>query len=218
MTKWGRMLRFHKQAEGCGQELGKAARIVVLPAAFNPPTIAHQAIAARAAEEADRVLLLMPEQMPHKRFDGASYEQRIAMLSRLAEEGPYTVCSTSAGLFVDIAAACHTAYPEAQIAIACGRDAAERAMLWRYENSDTLSRLFDLAELWVFARQGQVATPTPWKNRIRHFDMDEALQAVAATAIRERLRRGEDWKDWVPAAIHTMVAEIYAEFGDRNRD
>lgn len=202
------MLRFFGEAGD-----PRAKQVVALPAAFNPPTIAHLSMARIAAGEADEVLLVLPERMPHKPFEGASYEQRLRMLAGLAAEDRYRVCSVTGGLFGEIAGACREAFPEAEIAIACGRDAAERAIGWRYAEASALDTLFGIAELWVFARQGQVEAPERWRHRVRTFAFDEDLQRVSATEVRRGIASGEAWRHLVPEAIHALVEEIY-EPGD----
>ena len=46
-----------------------ARRVALLPAAWNPPTLAHLAIAQAALDFADEVLLVLPRVLPHKRFE-----------------------------------------------------------------------------------------------------------------------------------------------------
>jgi nicotinic acid mononucleotide adenylyltransferase len=185
-------------------------RVVVLPAAYNPPTIAHFAMAERLAKDADEVLFLLPEQMPHKQFEDASHEERLHMLAEIAQGDCYRVCSAADGLFVNIASACRSCYPEAEIAIACGRDAAERVLAWDYADPSTVETLFALAELWVFARQGSWNPPGQWKHRVKTLPFPDDLQQVSATEVRERIAAGQAWQHLVPSAIHALVERIYA--------
>ena len=63
---------------------GRARSVAVLAGAFNPPTAAHLALARAALDVTDEVLLAIPRSFPHKQFEGATLDQRISMLARLA--------------------------------------------------------------------------------------------------------------------------------------
>ncbi len=167
-------------------------------------------MATQLAEWADEVLLVMPEQLPHKRFDGASFAQRLQMLMGIAEGDQFRVCSASRGLFLEIASQCRETYPNADIAIACGRDAAERALSWPYEDASAIDALFALAELWVFARHGCMDAPVRWQQKVKAIAFGEDLQEVSATEVRRRIACGEAWQHLVPVSIHPLVQGIYA--------
>jgi cytidyltransferase-like protein len=63
---------------------GAPSSVAILAGAFNPPTAAHLALADTALSVVDEVLLAIPQSFPHKTFEGASLEQRLAMMERLA--------------------------------------------------------------------------------------------------------------------------------------
>ncbi len=204
------MLCFHGEPpQTCAGQGQAPLRVVALPGSFNPPTVAHLAMAERAAQVADEVLLVIPEHLPHKSFDGASFDQRIRMLLEIAAPRRFRVCSTPAGLYVDIALSCRERFPNAKLAIACGRDAAERTLGWTYPHPDVLLTLFSLAELWVFAREGQLEPPSQWKEAIRMLDFDESLQSISATEVRRRILSGEEWTSLVPKPVHGAISDIY---------
>ena len=103
------MLRFW---EGSPVEQGKVG---VLPGAFNPPTVAHEALAAAARAQFDlaQVVFLLPESLPHKSYEGAPFEDRIAMLIAVAaKETAYAAASSEKGLFVEIARQVRERYGE----------------------------------------------------------------------------------------------------------
>src|ERR1700704_422903 len=55
---------------------GQPARLGILPAAFNPPTRAHLALAQSALATVDEVLFVLPRAFPHKPYEDATFDQR----------------------------------------------------------------------------------------------------------------------------------------------
>ena len=77
----------------------------------------------------DEVLLAIPRSFPHKQFDGATLDQRIEMIERIAAARPNLSAGVAdGGLFVEIAREAREHYPGAEICLLCGRDAAERIL------------------------------------------------------------------------------------------
>jgi nicotinate-nucleotide adenylyltransferase len=181
----------------------------VLAGTYNPPTYAHLALAREAAARADEVLLVLPESLPHKQFDGVGLAQRLHLLHTLAADEGFSVGSTAGGLYLEMAEACAAAFPHAEIALVCGRDAAERILGWDYAEQGVLERLFALATLWVFARQGTITPPEPYASAIQCFPFEDELQALSATEVRRRIAAGEDWRHWVPISLHADVERLY---------
>src|SRR5947207_1929787 len=105
-------------------------RIGVLPGAFNPLTSAHLALVDAARTAVDEVICVVPRSYPHKELHGATWEQRVEMLSRA--NGRYRVQPCAGGLFVDIARELLRDLPDAELHFICGRDAAERILHWDY--------------------------------------------------------------------------------------
>lgn len=188
---------------------GDPRTLAVIPGAYNPPTIAHAALAIRAAEMAEEVLLLLPEALPHKDFSGANFEARLGMLRRAVDHERVSVGSSPDGLFLDIAIACAARFPHSEISIVCGRDAAERILNWHYPEEGALERLFSLATLWVYDRQGALSVPGAFRDSIRSVHFDEDLQRLSATEVRRRIAAGEEWRDLVPEPIRPDVERIY---------
>lgn len=181
----------------------------MFPGAFDPPTVAHLAMASRAAEHADEVILLVAESMPHKAFEGVGFESRIGMLSDAASHPRLSVASSPQGLYLDIAESCRAVHAEAEIALVCGTDAAQRILSWPYENAGTLDRLFGLAELWVFSRLGEFRAPDVWRNRVRAMSLDDRLQVLSSSEVRRRIAAGDAWRHLVPEEIHDAVERWY---------
>lgn len=193
--------------------IGDPKTLAVIPGAYNPPTIAHAALAIHAAGMADEVLLLLPEELPHKDFEGADFAARLNMLRRAVDHERVSVGTSRGGLFLEIATACAARFPEAEISLVCGRDAAERILHWPYSKEGALESLFSLAKLWVYDRQGAFTVPEAFREAIVPFQFEERLQRLSATEIRRRIAAGEDWRELVPPPIHGDVERIYA----RNR-
>ena len=198
-------LEFFRRAAGAPHVLG------VLPAAFNPPTRAHLALASAALGIVDEVLLVLPREFPHKTYVEASFDQRRDMLlAATAGEAHYSVAASDRGLFVEIAGECREAYGEdVRLMFTCGRDAAERIIGWDYGEPDAFLRMLERFELLVAPRLGDLCFPAKMQERIQLLAVPDDLSAVSATAVRERVRRGEPWEDLVPPAIISMVRRIY---------
>jgi nicotinate (nicotinamide) nucleotide adenylyltransferase len=198
-------LEFFRRAQGRPRLLG------VLPAAFNPPTRAHLALARAALATVDEVLFVLPRQFPHKPYEGASLDQRLAMLlAATAGESRYSIAASERGLFVDIAEECREAYGrEIRLLFICGRDAAERIVGWDYGEPGAFERMIDRFELLVAARDGAYQPPVGIVGRLHLLEVPEDISFISATEVRERLGRGEPWEYLVPAEIVPMVRQIY---------
>src|SRR3954447_25714353 len=103
-------------------------RLGVFPGSFNPVTVAHLALAAAALNIVDEVVFVLPRQFPHKTYSGASFEQRMELLSlALAAHPRFSAAVSENGLFVEIADECRECFgADVRLSFLCGRDAAER--------------------------------------------------------------------------------------------
>ena len=198
------MIEFFRRAGGSPKRLG------ILSGTFNPPTRAHLALARAALAEADEVLFVLPRAFPHKAYEGAPFEQRIAMLrAALVDEPRFSIAATDRGLFIEIAEACRAPYPESDLLFLCGRDAAERIVNWDYGEAGAFAAMLDLFEMLVAARSGDYVPPAEYAGRIRTLPLETDYDEVSATAVRERMARREAWEHLVPAAIVPAVRRIY---------
>jgi nicotinate (nicotinamide) nucleotide adenylyltransferase len=197
------MLRFWKSSEPPGRRVG------ILPAAFNPVTVAHleMARAARQQYGLDEVLFLLPLLFPHKQYTGASLEQRIEMLREaLAAEPRFSIGSTDRGLFLEIARECRPVYgPEAELFFLCGRDAAERIAGWDYSGEIPFGEQLQQYQLLVAPRQGPYAPPPEWADRIHPLELPEELAAVSSSAVREAIAAGEAWERLAPEGAARVI-------------
>ncbi|MCU1273875.1 MAG: cytidylyltransferase [Bryobacterales bacterium] len=198
-------LEFHRRAGGPSRRLG------VLPAAFNPPTRAHLALARAALDSVDEVLFVLPHEFPHKLYADATFDQRLEMLLAATSDEPrYSIAASDRGLFVDIADECRDAYgPETALLFICGRDAAERIVGWDYGEADAFVRMLDRFQLLVAPRGGHYDPPPEIRDRAYALDLPEDISSISATDVRERIRRGEPWEHLVPSGIVAQARRIY---------
>lgn len=186
-------------------------RLGVFPGSYNPPTRAHLALAQAALAHVDEVVFVIPRVFPHKSFDGATFEQRAAMIARLAEtDERFSAAATEGGLFLEIARECSDAYEGApRLSFLCGRDAAERIVNWDYGHPEAVPKMLDAFELLVASRGGTYAAPEAIAPKVHGLALNEDYSEVSATEVRERIRAGRDWAHLVPEAIVAVAARIY---------
>lgn len=161
----------------------------------------------------DEVLFVLPRAFPHKEYEGAGFEDRLKMLLTCTSGQPrYSVASVDGGLFVDIARESGKAYPPGtQIAVLCGRDAAERIVNWDYGYPGAVAGMLEEFEVLVASRGGEFTPPPAWQHRMRALPIGPGLEEVSATEVRERIARGEAWEHLVPESIAQVVRETYRD-------
>jgi nicotinate-nucleotide adenylyltransferase len=184
-------------------------RLGIFPGAFNPVTVAHVALAQAALAHVDEVVFVLPRVFPHKDYAGASFDDRLAMLDAALDDPAFSIATTDAGLFVDIASECRAEYGDGVgIALLCGRDAAERIAGWDYGRPDAFAEMLRGFDLLVAARDGQYDPPAEFAPAIRRLN-PAGTESVSATDVRERANRGEAWEHLVPAAARALARRIY---------
>jgi len=187
-------------------------RLAVLAGSFNPPTRAHLALGAAALGKADEVLFALPQSLPHKTYEGVDAAARGEMLVQALVGHPrFSAAVTEGGLFIEIARECRPEYPGVEeIAMLCGRDAAERIVSWEYGEDDSIERQLAEYSLLVAARQGVYWPPERLRGRIQAISMPEEFDWHSSTAVRERIGAGENWRELVPPSIHALVERYYS--------
>lgn len=183
----------------------------MLPGAFNPPTVAHLALAGAALERVDEVVFVLPSAFPHKSYVGARLDERAAMLrAAVAKEPAFSIAVAEGGLFRAIAREFRDIYgPEARLSFLCGRDAAERILEWDYRGETTPVEMLHEFDLLVASRRGHLEAPLHLRHAIDPIYLPDNLDLVSSTDVRERIARGQPWEHLVPEEARKIAARIY---------
>jgi nicotinate-nucleotide adenylyltransferase len=190
--------------------IGQPSRLGVFPGSFNPPTVAHLALARAALQHVDQVVFVLPRVFPHKNYRGATFDQRLELLRlATADESAFAVATSDGGLFLEIARECRDAYgSEIPLSFLCGRDAAERIVGWDYGRPDAAAEMLREFDLLVAARDGSYEPPAAHSHAVRAIDVYDC-DAISSSGVRDRIARGAPWKHLVPESIRSTVACIY---------
>jgi cytidyltransferase-like protein len=175
-----------------------------MPGTFNPPTRAHVALAEAALAVVDEVVFVLPKAFPHKSFDGATAEQRAEMLRLIAAPRPaFGAAFAAGGLYIDIGREAREEYPEAEIHLICGRDAAERIVSWDYGRPGVVEQMLSEFRLLVAPRAGIYCPPAHLAHAVRNLETGD-YDACSSTRVR-----CETAVELVPDEIAEMVKLIY---------
>jgi nicotinate-nucleotide adenylyltransferase len=189
----------------------RPGRLGVLAGGFNPPTVAHVALADASRAHVDELLYVVPRAFPHKEYFGATLEQRIEMLGSLELSIPRSIATTEKGLLIDIARECRAELgADRRLFFLCGRDAAERVLTWDYGRTGVVEEMLNEFELLVASRSGEFVAPAEFDKRIHSLVMPAQYDQISSTEVRERISRGEPWEHLVPENIVEKVREIYS--------
>jgi nicotinamide-nucleotide adenylyltransferase len=213
-----------------------AFRVAVLDSSFNPPTLAHSALAllpAAASPTEARLLLLSVRNADKTPLPGdASPVQRVEMMVRLAHEVNAAVGLLDAPAFVHKAELLRAVLPAgAQLAFIQGIDTLERFLTPRYYG-DGSTLAMHAALQYFFAADGnnsriicaqRVVEPVnPSKesaileaaqewvkaDRIDVVDIDDELQTFSSTSVREKIRaRDGSWRQMIPNCIAEYIED-----------
>jgi nicotinate-nucleotide adenylyltransferase len=188
-------------------------RLGILGGTFDPIHVGHVTLAreAQACAHLDRLLLVPARIPPHKHAASASAEDRLEMC-RLATADLDGVEVTDLELLrdgpsytVDTLEALHEEWPDAELLLVLGWDAARLLPAWRHPR-----RVLELARLVLFRRPG-VPGPTPEDLAEAGIDSTRAeicrlaTPEVDATEIRRRAAAGESLEDMVPPAVNAYI-------------
>lgn len=222
-------------AQPADDAAGSAGPLGILGGTFDPVHAAHLRLARLALEalRLARVLWIPTGQPGYRNAPVASAADRLAML-RLALSGePRFVIDArelrtgASGYTVDTLAALRAELgAQRPLVLLMGDDQFAKLETWhRWKD------LFELAHISVFARPGGSIAPGraseaelvaraegaegSWRERpagaVIRVDMPPL--DISATALRERIDRGEDVSTWVPAAVIDYIARhrLYRE-------
>ncbi len=190
-------------------KLAAQERLGILPAAFNPPTVAHVALADAAQERfaLEQVAFVLPRTLPHKTLDRCGFERRLEWIRLLAEgDGARLAAVSERGLIGEIVQEFRGQVRQSvAIYVIGGRDAAERFVSWDYGGAPSFDEQLRHFQLLVGSREGSYAPAPRHAGRIHPFAIAPDYDAVSATAVRERREWGA-----VPAAIRDSVRKALA--------
>lgn len=185
----------------------------MLPAAFDPPTIAHLAL-AEAAQQAfalAQVVLVLPHALPHKKVGKPGIEDRLQWLSELARGRPErAVASCPTGLIIDVVRAFREELgTRCKIFVIAGRDAAERYATWDYGDRQPFAEQLRHYKLLVASRRGPYAVDPDFADRITPFEIARRHDETSSSKVREAIRCGKPWHHMVPPEIRDAVGTAY---------
>lgn len=202
--------------------------VAILPGAFNPPTLAHLELARAARDRGfDAVLFSVGTRTIDKENAlGLSVAERLDVLSRLCRHEPRLgVVVQNRGLYVEQAEAIGALLgPDCEITFVVGMDKVPQIFDPRYYDDveRSLSALFAGARLLVAARGAldrdaldrwlEAAHARPHAARLDWLELDPRWRDVSATAVRERLARGEIPVEDLPPVVAEFVRARHAAF------
>ncbi|KAF8492601.1 Nucleotidylyl transferase [Russula emetica] len=210
--------------------------VTVLDSSFNPPTLAHRALALLpvASSPTDARLLLLSVRNADKvpRPGDASPVQRVEMMVRLAHEVNAAVGLVDAPAFVHKAEILRAALPAGvQLTFVQGIDTLERFLAPRYYGDGSITamhaalrRFFaadgDNSRIICTRRVVELANPQgesaileaarEWveANRINIVDIDNELQTFSSSEVRAKVRaKDSSWRQMVPDGIAEYIEE-----------
>jgi nicotinic acid mononucleotide adenylyltransferase len=196
--------------------------IALLAGSFDPPTVAHVALAAawRAETRGDVVLVYADHTLPKEPgaeeplLDDAA---RLEALRRLADvHAGFHVARTSHGLIVDQAEAARGRWPGAPITVLMGSDKARQLFEpgWYADRDEALDRLFAAADVRYAERAGDegrvasiVAEPANarFRGHLAAMSVPGEIAAVASSEVRRRIRAGVPVAELVPPEVIPLL-------------
>jgi nicotinamide-nucleotide adenylyltransferase len=188
-----------------------AKRAIVLPSAFNPPTLAHQHLLQAAAlfegdgraPHRDAIALLTTRNVD-KGVHGASLADRIGMLLALLEEAPgIAVVASNQARIIDQAEALTRSLGLEELTFVVGIDTLERLFAPRYytDMERELAPFFERHTVLAANRGGVSARDVerwisdnagPFAGRVSALEIDAFPASMSSSQVREALADGDD--------------------------
>lgn len=193
--------------------LTQGPRVGLFGGSFDPPHLAHRALAdcALAELKLDK-LLWIPAGQPWQKAGRqlAPAEQRCAMVQLMMDGEPRfelddcELRRSGASYTVETLRERAVSHPGEQLFLIIGQDQYARLNTWR-DWPEILQR----ATLAVAARAGEAIKASPELQATPHRMLPLALPAMAhsATAVRQQLMRGEDIRPMVGNAVAGYIAQ-----------
>ncbi len=210
-------------------------RWVVLPSAFNPPTLAHLRLLelARAAAGAEWGAALLTTRNVDKGVEGAPLAERVGMLLAARASRPaLAVLAANRARIADQAEALAAAFPDAAFDFALGHDTLTRLFEARYYEGGAagmaraLERFFARHRVVAANRGGAgaaevadwaAANAGPFADRILVAALDERHARISSSAVRARLAAGGDARADLPDEVAERIRArgLYAPDGGK---
>lgn len=174
---------------------------------FDPPHIGHLLVAEALREQfaLDRVLWMVAASPPHKQGQVQTpAADRLALVEAAIADNPHFEASDlelrrdGPSYTVDTLRALHAMYPGARWSLLVGADSLAGFPTWRAP--DEIARL---ADLLVYARQGDEVVPVPPNVTARFCDAGRV--DVSSTEVRAWLRAGRSVRYLVPEAVQAVI-------------
>ncbi|MBK7929357.1 MAG: hypothetical protein IPJ98_18320 [Bryobacterales bacterium] len=183
--------------------------VALLPAAFHPPTRAHEALLQAALGRCDAAIAVLPRAFPHKDYGQVGLDARLELLRPLVG-GAIAAAISEGGLFLDMAREVRRIVPGVEVCLLCGRDAAERIVNWPYDGLPPMAEQLREYRLLVAARQGEFAPPPHLAHGIEPLALPGDFDGVSSTQVRQRFSDGQPWEHLVPEASVDAVRRLYS--------
>lgn len=210
-----------------GGEAARVTRLGLLPGSYNPPTVAHSALAtsALAGGAVDGVLFTLGTYTVDKEIiSGAALEDRLLVLELCrVDDARVGVLLVNRGLYVEQAELVRATFPLVRdLVFVVGFDKIVQILDPRYyaDRDRALDRLFVLARFLVAPRgaegEGELAAllARPENARfaaaIRPLALPPALRDVASSRVRASIPSGDLPSDELPPAVRIFVEETGA--------
>jgi nicotinamide-nucleotide adenylyltransferase len=196
-------------------------RAAVFPGAFNPPTLAHLALATTVRDLGFDVVAfaLATRTIDKEDAAGLALEERLALLAVMAAgEQRLGALVQNRGLYAEQALAVRSAWPALDdLAFVVGMDKVAQIFEPRYyvDYDRSLATLFANARLLVAARGAldraalerrlAAAPASRHRERVEWIELDPRWRDVSASAVRERLGHGDVPDEWLPAVVARVL-------------
>ncbi len=214
------LIQIVKEATG-GIKYTKGGVLGVLPASFNPPTTAHEALVreAGAAVPFDEILLVQDQQAMDKELHDATVADRLLMLLALfGADSRISVGIANRGLFLDKVEALKNIYQKnTQIYFIVGYDTITRVLDPAYyaDREESVRLLFSQARFLVANRGAcgeQDLTDLFGRQENQQFTaqvspltLPAKLAEISSSEVRRRLAEGQSVKGLVPPQVEDFL-------------
>ena len=203
----------------------------VLPASFNPPTSAHEALVTEAGKVVsfNEILLVLDQRAMDKELIDAPLEDRLLMLLVLFGDDPQiSLGIANRGLFLEKVEALHQVYPQdTQIHFIVGYDTIMRVLdpIYYKERDKALHALFSQARFLVANRGDRDKADLtelfgreenrPFSPQIISLTLSPALALISSSEVRSRLAVGKSVQGFVSPKLEEFLLKrgFYSRHG-----